>query len=137
MSLLRIEPVIVRSQRENVAAFRAALGLDELAHDSSLPWTYPAVWLAHPSVREALLSSLRDGEVPVHEGQEFRYTGQGLEIDASYLMRGNVRREESDDKVRIVIELQFDREATTVARLMCRLIALDVARKGDHAGGRP
>ncbi|HWG05677.1 MAG TPA: hypothetical protein VG271_11740 [Beijerinckiaceae bacterium] len=136
MSLQRVEPVSVRPQREDVAAFCAALGLDELS-DSNLPWTYPAVWLAHPIVREALLCSLRDGEVPVHEGQEFSYAGQGLEIDTSYIMHGSIRRENSGDKARIVVELQFDRESITVVRLTCRLIAVSGAWKREHAGSRP
>src|SRR5579875_3704562 len=87
-----IGAVVVPVRHEEVAAFAAALGLDD-ANGRSAPWTYPAIWLAQPVVREAIVASLREGEVPFHESQEFSYTAGALAPATSLVMRGCVSRE--------------------------------------------
>ena len=136
MTLHSIQPVTVHARRAEVENFAAILGLGKIAKGTTTPWTYPAVWLAHPVVRQAILATLQEGEVPVHEAQEFIYAGDGVPIATDLVMRGDVRRDESRDKVRIIIDLRFEKDAATdhddfgfpppalVARLTCRLIAI-------------
>jgi hypothetical protein len=120
----RIGPVTVHVRRQDVAAVAASLGLERIVDGRAVPWTFPAIWLAHPVVRHALLAALRQDEVPFHESQEFSYSAGELAIDASLLLEGSVCREESSDKIRIIIDLRFLRDQAVICHLTCRLIAI-------------
>jgi hypothetical protein len=129
--------VMVHIRREEVAAFAAALGLNDVS-GSTVPWTFPAIWLAHPAVHEAIVGNLCEGEVPIHETQEFSFTAGSLAAETSMVMQGAVYREEAGDKTRLVIDLSFERNGATVARLICRLIAIPVSPGGrGDAADRP
>jgi hypothetical protein len=124
MMLREIAPVTVHVRREEVAALAAALDFGATADLLEVPWIYPAIWLAHPAVRQALLASLEKGEIPLHEAQEFSYAAEELTAETRLVMSGDIRRELSGERVRILIHLHFMKEAAEIARLSCRLIAI-------------
>lgn len=126
-----IGPIEVHVLRAEVAAFAEALGHSETAAEPKVPWTYPAHWLAHPVVRNALLALLDDDELPIHEAQEFSYAGHGLTVETSLVMSGEARRDPDGQGVRIVINLCFEQDATQVAALTCRLVVVR-GRAGEY-----
>jgi hypothetical protein len=134
----RIDPVEVHVRREEVAFFAAALGCPDSAAEPKVPWTYPAHWLAHPTVRQALVSLLNEDELPVHEAQQFIYAGDRLTVETSLVMRGEARRDASGQAVRIVINLRFEKDNVQVAELTCRLVVVRGRAGGHHdADSRP
>jgi hypothetical protein len=135
---LRIEPVEVHVRREEVARFAAAFGGADGSVGPKVPWIYPARWLAHPTVRRALLALLEEGELPIHEAQQFIYTGSGLAVETGLVMRGEAHRDRPGQAVRIVINLRFEKDDIQVAELTCRLIVAGGRAGGHrHAGSRP
>jgi hypothetical protein len=135
---LRIEPVEVHVRREEVARFAAAFGHADGSAEPKVPWTYPAHWLAHPTVRQALLALLEEDELPIHEAQQFIYAGNRLAVETSLVMRGEARRDRSGQAVRIVINLRFEKDDIQVAELTCRLVVVRGRAGGHHdADSRP
>jgi hypothetical protein len=78
-----LPPFRVRTATQEVAAFACATaGAPKLGR---VPLTFPACWLALPSVRALITHSIGGGFLPIHEAQNFSYERE-LEVDREYIL---------------------------------------------------
>lgn len=106
------------------AAFCAATGV--APHADRLPLTFPMRWLGSPAVRAAILAALPDrAVVPVHEAQNFEYSGP-LRVCERYALTVRAGLEATPN--RLVVEAALATaggEARASLTTVLRLIALD------------
>jgi len=94
---LRLDPIAVRADAAEAAAFRrATLDAAEACDADELPFTFPVRWLARSEIRAAVARLLNEQDsaalLPLHESQSFDYAAP-LRADVDYRMRVHMRRE--------------------------------------------
>ncbi len=80
---VQLAPLRVRITNEDAAAFANATGGSREA--GRVPLTFPACWLALPSVRTLIADSIGGGFLPIHEAQNFNYERE-LEVNREYIL---------------------------------------------------
>ena len=94
--LVRLPPVRVRTERQEVAAFLRETGGHRKR--GCVPLTFPFRWLALPVVRDLLAKIISSGFLPIHEAQNFAYERELL-MDTEYILGVEARRTPSPPRL--------------------------------------
>jgi hypothetical protein len=110
----------VSVKSEQVSTFVAATG----GSQTEVPAAFPVTWLSMPVLREALLTAVGPGHVPVHEFQSFNYSAP-LVRGANYYMSAVALRETAPDRIVIDAEvIGLDGVKTLTMRSTLRIVPI-------------
>lgn len=77
LSPLRIGPIEIRVDADEVKAFSRAISIGKDEASDHVPATFPISWLSHPALAGIFQQAKPDGHVvPVLEAQRFAYDGR-------------------------------------------------------------
>jgi hypothetical protein len=116
-TLRRAGPLRVTTSNEIVRAFRRETGWRE--GEELLPASFPVVWMRIPEIGEPIRAAAREIGLPVHEAQQFEYV-RPLEIDTSYDLMLEMRREADPDRLIAIAEI-YATDGEYLARVVSTL----------------